>query len=247
MIQHNSTLLLWKGVALYKGVIEDNHPHKHHAAHICIGIDGKLELFLQNEWHKTRVAFIPANTCHQLKNNDTHLAIILLDGSSAFGRAIANTGILLSDKALSLPKPFPNTIAGAQTFLDDLFIEMGIDHPSSPHISKRDQRIIASTLYIEQNLDRPITASEVAKHVGLSQSRFVHLFTLHTGLPMRRYILWRRIILTIDAIKAGQDLTSAAHFAGFADSAHFSRTFRQTFGMSPSNIFKNSQNVQVIT
>jgi len=34
----------------------------------------------------------------------------------------------------------------------------------------------------------------------------------------------------------GASLTEAAHAAGFFDSAHFSRTFRQTFGFAPSTV-----------
>jgi AraC family transcriptional regulator len=36
-------------------------------------------------------------------------------------------------------------------------------------------------------------------------------------------------------------LTEAAHMAGFADSAHLSRTFRATFGVTPSLLFKPGQ------
>ena len=36
----------------------------------------------------------------------------------------------------------------------------------------------------------------------------------------------------VEAIAAGVSLTEAAHEAGFADSAHFSRTFRRMFGVA---------------
>jgi AraC family transcriptional regulator len=36
-------------------------------------------------------------------------------------------------------------------------------------------------------------------------------------------------------------LTEAAHIAGFADSAHLSRTFRATFGVTPCLLFKPGQ------
>ena len=39
----------------------------------------------------------------------------------------------------------------------------------------------------------------------------------------------------------GANLTEAAHLAGFADSAHLSRTFRAMFGVAPSLLFKPSQ------
>jgi AraC family transcriptional regulator len=34
----------------------------------------------------------------------------------------------------------------------------------------------------------------------------------------------------------GSSLTQAAHSAGFADSAHFSRTFRRTFGLAAAEL-----------
>lgn len=39
----------------------------------------------------------------------------------------------------------------------------------------------------------------------------------------------------------GSSLTEAAHVAGFADSAHLSRTFRSMFGIAPSFMFERSR------
>ena len=39
----------------------------------------------------------------------------------------------------------------------------------------------------------------------------------------------------------GSSLTEAAHAAGFADSAHLSRTFRSMFGITPSFLFRRGQ------
>jgi len=38
----------------------------------------------------------------------------------------------------------------------------------------------------------------------------------------------------IEATIGGDNLTMAAHEAGFADSAHLSRTFRRMFGRAPA-------------
>jgi AraC-like DNA-binding protein len=52
-----------------------------------------------------------------------------------------------------------------------------------------------------------------------------------TGLPFRTYVLWLRLIRAADAHAGGLSLTEAAQDAGFADSAHLSRTFKRMFGI----------------
>jgi AraC-like DNA-binding protein len=65
-------------------------------------------------------------------------------------------------------------------------------------------------------------------------------------MSVQSYLRWKRLIAAISASALGASLTQAAHAAGFADSAHLTRVFRATFGISPSSIFKNSHAVQVI-
>lgn len=75
-------------------------------------------------------------------------------------------------------------------------------------------------------------ASEVANQLALSESRFLHLFSKELGIAWRPYLLWRRMICAIQALINGSSATDAAHLAGFSDSAHLSRTFRNNFGMT---------------
>jgi methylphosphotriester-DNA--protein-cysteine methyltransferase len=76
--------------------------------------------------------------------------------------------------------------------------------------------------------------AEIAAGVGLSGSRFQHLFTAEVGVPFRRYRAWRRVRVAIAEIVKGSRFTTAAHTAGFADQAHFTNDFRRTFGGPPS-------------
>ena len=72
----------------------------------------------------------------------------------------------------------------------------------------------------------------MANQLALSESRFLHLFSKELGIAWRPYLLWRRIICVIQALINGSSATDAAHLAGFSDSAHLSRTFRNNFGMT---------------
>jgi AraC-like DNA-binding protein len=48
------------------------------------------------------------------------------------------------------------------------------------------------------------------------------------------YARWRRLLDALAAFTG--DATAAAHAAGFADLAHFSRTCRQMLGYSPTTL-----------
>lgn len=85
-----------------------------------------------------------------------------------------------------------------------------------------------------------VTVRDVASLVGLSPSRLSHVFVQDTGLPLRTYVRWARLQLAAERLSLGDSITVAAHTAGFADSAHFSRTFRSMFGLSPTDVFAHS-------
>jgi AraC family transcriptional regulator len=53
-------------------------------------------------------------------------------------------------------------------------------------------------------------------------------------MPLRTYLLWRRLLHVWTLLMGGETLSAAAHAAGFADAAHLSRTARTMFGLPPS-------------
>jgi len=79
----------------------------------------------------------------------------------------------------------------------------------------------------------------------LSASRFAHLFKQEVGVPVRRYVLWQKMRRALDLAMAGESLTSAALTAGFADSAHLSRTVRSIQGVAPEFLFRHRERLVV--
>lgn len=81
----------------------------------------------------------------------------------------------------------------------------------------------------------------LAASCRLSVSRLSHLFNDEVGTLLRPFILWLRLQTAGRHISSGASLTQAAHAAGFHDSAHLSRVFKSTFGLSPSTLLGSVQ------
>jgi AraC-like DNA-binding protein len=81
-----------------------------------------------------------------------------------------------------------------------------------------------------------LSLKTLAGIAGLSPSRFMHVFTKSVGVPVRPYILWLRVQRAACDLMDGASVTSAAHRAGFSDSAHLTRTFRRMLGATPSDL-----------
>jgi AraC-like DNA-binding protein len=79
-----------------------------------------------------------------------------------------------------------------------------------------------------------VPAPEIAARLDLSSSRFQCLFSQVVGVPYRRYRAWSRLRAALAETVRGANLTVAAHAAGFADLAHFSKTYRRAFGSAAS-------------
>ena len=95
-----------------------------------------------------------------------------------------------------------------------------------------DSRVSLALMALDNALTDKVPAATLAARAHLSLSQLERLFARDVGLPVRRLVLWRRLRLAMALVLAGQRVTDAAHGAGFADSAHFSRTLKSLFGVT---------------
>ena len=101
-----------------------------------------------------------------------------------------------------------------------------------------DPRITAAVEWLRDRIEQPVTLAQAAAVAHLSPSRFRHLFVAQTGVSFRAYLLWARVEAAVGAGMAGSSWTQAAQSAGFADSAHLSRTCRRMFGLAPTMLVR---------
>ena len=93
--------------------------------------------------------------------------------------------------------------------------------------------------YIEENLQTEITAAELAEMAGFSLFHYYRLFQQATGLPVMQYILRRRLLHGVYAMKEGSTKIDAALLYGFDTYAGFYKAFCREFGSTPSEFLKS--------
>jgi AraC-like DNA-binding protein len=240
-------LVAWNGGVLLIGRSNRIIPqHAHQAIQVVFGYEGPVLLRTSDDaaWGSYPLGIVASRQPHSMDATaSTFNAIVFVEPETTVGRAITERyvrqGIASADDetiSSTCTELFTtwlgNTsrehlVTGATRVISALVKDVAAANVT-------DHRIIEATAYIQARLGESVTLDDVAAHVFLSADRFRHLFVEQTGMGLRPYVLWRRFILAWDLLAKGESISSAAHGAGFADSAHFTRTSRQMFGFAPS-------------
>jgi AraC family transcriptional regulator len=238
----------WNGGSLWVGRDAGRgQPHAHHAIQITLALNGRF-LLREHEnsaWSEFHGAIVLPHRRHQFDGCGSGVAQLFVEPETVPGRAllerfagahIAALPLETQDAMLSLlracchPARADEALVSAGQRAVDLLAEQ------APSGEMTDPRIVNAIAAIQARLAGPLRLSDAAAAAHLSPSRFRHLFSEQTGTVFRAYVLWLRLHVAIRAAMAGQSWTAAAHEAGFADSAHLSRTFRRMFGIAPAMI-----------
>lgn len=240
------------GHALMVGCAVDNQPHAHYNASILVAT-GKPFLFRHDDapWQESNGLCVAPCVPQQLRTQDDGVLIMQVDPDGrayrGFGGRFAGRPVVpLSDgERLGILAGVPEDgWSGVEAMRFFMHVMQVLGRLPLPPLV-RDRRVERVRRLLVARLEQPPPVQALAASVALSVSRLQHLFKQELGLPLSHYLLWRRVRDTVQRVQAGISLTEAALHAGFADSAHFSRTFRRMFGLPPSSLLKDSSTVQV--
>ncbi|MFI4930312.1 MAG: helix-turn-helix transcriptional regulator [Burkholderiales bacterium] len=242
-------VLLWSGGSLWIGRNAGRgEPHAHHAIQIALAMDSAFLMADDNSgWREHWGAIVTPHRPHRFDGCGQRVAMIFVEPETSQGRALlqryARAGIvdLERDTVQALVSPLRTAYcAGAQS---EALVAMGqhaIAALAGPvrTVGGVDPRVIRAITWMRARLDSPLSLNDAAEVAHLSPSRFRHLFVAQTGVSFRAYLLWARVETAVGAAMSGQPWTAAAQEAGFADSAHLSRTCRRMFGFTPVTLIK---------
>lgn len=125
---------------------------------------------------------------------------------------------------------------GSVVMLRQFYAEKNGDFSDESQVDQQEHVIVESALiYMAENLAEPLTLAELARRARMSRSAFCRLFQRCSGIPPMRWLWFCRVQSARDMIVESPDLslTDVAFACGFSCSAHFSRCFKRTFGISP--------------
>jgi AraC family transcriptional regulator len=242
-------ILFWRGGSLWIGLAgEPTGLHAHHAVQIALPFPRGRVQFQgpSGSWTSYTAALVAAHQPHAFEARAQLVAQIFVEPESHEGRHLHRH--YRNDGIVELPSgTLEQQIVGLATAYercasDSALIELARAAIAAlfgavPEPKKLpDARIARAVELIRERLSDTIPLSAMAAAVHLSPDRFRHLFMKETGVGFRAYLLWQRLECSLAAYVAGETLTEAAHTGGFADSAHFSRTFRRMFGIAPASV-----------
>jgi len=220
-------LIVGRGWAVYVGPVEPGRLHRHQAAQLAWCPAGALKL--EGDWGVLETAghFLPARVPHRLVASQP-VRMVFLDPTIVGEAPAASDAASVAGLTVSQVERLEHELAH------------WLQGHTAPHASAADgpadKRWAAVLQWLDHALEAPVRAEDAARSVGLSSSRFMHWFAEVSGLPFRAYVRWLRLQRAVRTLADGSTLTEAAHWAGFADSAHLTRTFVETFGVRPASL-----------
>ncbi|GBF49494.1 DNA-binding helix-turn-helix protein [Leptospira ryugenii] len=219
-------------------------PHSHYAISLLFSLKGEFQLVdARNETAKYRAVLIPPNFFHTLQAESSEMIVLQFDPKSyeyASLLQFKNTKQPTEIAIESISPLFGNCahlLNGSLNCKEAFFLYESIllslgGKPKQKN--PNDKRMIRVLERIQETLPESISLKTLSDEIGISEDRFMHWFKDEFGLPLRQYLLWRRLHIAANHLQQGESLTTAAHAAGFSDQSHLSKTFRKMFGVPPS-------------
>jgi AraC-like DNA-binding protein len=242
-VEGRGRIVVWPGGSLWvlEAVRETGRTdfHAHHAIQITFALEGDFELRTTDE-RLTGPAVAVAPDARHIFQAHGMVAFLFVEPESDAGRSIrerfpdGRSLMSVSNERIAPELAALKTAITGNGVEDRELVRTGCEILGAftvPRTYVPNSRVDAMLAHAASGLDGQVSLASAASAACLSESRARHLFVEQTGLAFKSFLLWLRIQRAVEVYASGKSLTEAAHEAGFADSAHLSRTFRRHFGL----------------
>jgi AraC-like DNA-binding protein len=251
-------VFLWPGRGLVLSSAIVATPHKHDAVQLTLGLDGPFRFRPRGgSWRSAEAALLASSGLHELDGQGRTQANFYVEPKSRLGAQLTAKFFSLSEFGLLPSEAFGalrrNLLAlsrrrASATEAWELYAAVtgrlrGVEL-ERPAV---DDRVVRALRVFESLEEKRISAHDLARQVFISESRLSHLFSEQLGMPIKRYLLWLKVVAACERVNSKDNITQAAQSAGFADGAHLTHSLRQLIGVSPRALFDNRSFVRMVT
>ncbi|HSW14636.1 MAG TPA: AraC family transcriptional regulator [Solimonas sp.] len=237
-------LLRWQDVVAFVGPLGAVGVHEHRAAALLLGLDGPFRIRrADGRWLACEGALLAAGLPHELDCGERSLAVVYFDplvhgpllAPGSIVPAPANAAWLRRGREAVLQllaDPVADGKRLRELLLEDLLPRAG--HAAS---GLRDGRLRELQAMLDDAAASSLSLPQLARRLGLSDSRFSHLFSGRTGVSWTAYRNWTRLLDSCGAMaQTPEVLTRIALDRGYSSPAHFAASFRAGFGITPTQL-----------
>ena len=208
--------------SLFPFVASNLAPHRNPVTCILASLDRPLAVCTQAERIEGDIVVIRPGVEHWVEINGS-AEVLYFDGLEfPLGAALA----------ARVPREV------ATLAIDALASSSGVQEELRAKLSRaREQCPAAVARTIEAITHDPMNRmgqDELAERLRLGRTQALRAFKVATGMTFREFKRWTALCAATRRIAEGQLVRTAAMDAGFADTAHLTRTFRTAFGTTPT-------------
>ncbi len=190
--------------------------------------------------------------CERLKNDlsTSHIPVILLTAKNDKESTFAG---FKSGAEAYVAKPFDpellelrvkNILRVRKAYINSQIKDSKEDNieEDMPQFNEFDNGFIARVNdIVDTNMDNSeFSIADITKALGISRSLLHIKMKTFFNMSMSDYIKKRRMAKACELLKQGNNVSETAYRTGFADPNYFSKVFRKTFGMSPTDYISNN-------
>ena len=127
------------------------------------------------------------------------------------------------------------------TYLNHLLLSLADESTIASVSSAPDALTFSKAIsYLNSNLHRQTSVSEIARFSNVSESGLKRIFEKFAGISVHRYLLKLKIKAAIELLQDGENVSNVAERIGFGSQSYFSKAFKRETGVTPSE-FKTAE------
>jgi AraC-like DNA-binding protein len=223
------SFLFGQSLLVYRGQAADNSLHAHASIQLSVAQTGNLRILDDHGRIHTAPGLITRPGCRHVLQPAPAVTLVHIEPHLP----LANTLLagVSEDGTSPLAPAITEALRQAASLNDCLAALTQLAPPRNPVLDPR----------IAQALDWLVTATagdaiaQAAAMCGVSDSRLRTLARESLGTSLSQWLTWRKLEASGRSMLAGAALADAAYAGGFADQAHFTRTMRKVFGITPQS------------